>query len=222
MKGISSPVADAAPLSPPSDPPATEGHGGGAETVDDDDNDNNDTFSPLLDLVQRFHDLFVQKVLRHLEPIDRTFLAQAGWACRAAVAASDLPRAGTRRVVLGRSVWVVTHRLEEFVGSVQRLAWAKASGCPWVARISLLAARGGSLDVLRWAWAHGCPWNARTRTACRWGRTPGGAAVGAGAGLSVGCVDVRRCSSGRAPGGAEVGASAPLRVGRRDVFAGRS
>ncbi len=34
-----------------------------------------------------------------MDLIDRTFLAQAGGACRAAVAASGLPREGTRREV---------------------------------------------------------------------------------------------------------------------------
>ena len=63
--------------------------------------------------------------------MDRTVLAQAGSACRATVSASDLPRAGTRGVVLGNTVWVVRHRLDEFVGSIERLAWAKAVGCPW-------------------------------------------------------------------------------------------
>jgi hypothetical protein len=71
--------------------------------------------SPLLDLLERFPNLFAQKVLRHLDPIARTFFAQAASACRAAVAAFDLPRAGTREKVLGRGVWVVQHRLEEFV-----------------------------------------------------------------------------------------------------------
>jgi len=87
----------AAPFAPPPQPPAAEGHGGGAE--DDDDGNT------LLDLVERFPDLFAQKVLQHLDPIDRTFLAQAAGACRAAVAASDLPRAGTREEVLGMNVW---------------------------------------------------------------------------------------------------------------------
>ena len=161
MAGIFSSAAHAAPLSPPPEPPAAEGHGGGGGAADaDDDNDN--TLSPLLDLLERFPDLFAQKVLRHLDPIDRTFLAQAGSACRAAVAASDLPRAGTREEVLGKSVWVVTHKLGEFCTSVERLAWAKASGCPWVARTCALAARGGSLEVLRWARAHHCSWDAYT------------------------------------------------------------
>jgi hypothetical protein len=117
-------AAAAAPLPPSPAPSAAEGH-------DENDNDNNN-LSPLLDLVERFPDLSAQKVLAHLDPIDRTFLAQTGSACRAAVAASDLPRSGTTEEALGSTLWVVTHRLGEFVGSVERLAWAKASGCPWV------------------------------------------------------------------------------------------
>ena len=84
-----------------------------------------------------------------MDPIDRTFLAQAGSACRAAVAASDLPRAGTWRVVLGKTEWVVRHRLVEFCTTVERLAWAKASSSPWVERTCALVARGGRLDVLQ-------------------------------------------------------------------------
>jgi hypothetical protein len=121
-----------------------------------------------------------------LDPLDRTFLAQTGRACRAAVAGSGLPRAGTRAEVLGKSVWVVTHRLREFVGSVERLAWAKESGCPWIAWICELRRSGrasggdtvgsgaqlpmghedvrlaaylGHLEVLKWARKHGCPWD---------------------------------------------------------------
>jgi hypothetical protein len=99
----------------------------------------------------------------HLDPIDRTFLAQASGVCREAVTASDLPRAGTRRELLGRSVWVVTHKLREFCTSVERLAWAKASGCPWLASTcAYVAMMGGNLETLLWAHAHGCPWDERT------------------------------------------------------------
>jgi len=160
MAGISSSSVNAAPLSALPEPLAAEGHGGGA----DKDNDNN-TFSPLLDLVERFPDLFAQKVLAHVDPIDRTFLAQAGSACRVAVAASDLPRAGARlvgRVVRGKSEWVVTHRLVAFCTSVERLAWAKSNGCPWVKRTCATAAWVGRLEVLQWARAHGCLWGALT------------------------------------------------------------
>jgi hypothetical protein len=165
MVGFYSSAADATLLAPLPEPPAAEGHGGGA--ADDDTNDN-DTFSPLLDLVERFPDLFAQKVLQHLDPIDRTFFAQAGGACRAAVAASDLPRAGTRREVLGMSVWVVRHRLREFCTSVERLAWAKASGCPWVAQTCELIAAGGHLEVLQWAREHDCPWETGTCYRAAW------------------------------------------------------
>jgi len=125
----------------------------------DDDHDATNALFPLLDLLERFPDLFAQKVLAHLDPIDRTFLAQTGSTCRAAVAASDLPRAGIREEVLGRSVWVVTHRLEGFCTSVELLAWAKSNGCPWVARTCAIAARGGRLDVLQYARANYCPWD---------------------------------------------------------------
>jgi hypothetical protein len=169
MAGISSSAAGAAPPSPPPEPPTAEGHGGAADAVAADDNNN--TVFPLLDLLERFPDLFALKVLAHLDPIDRTFLGQAGGACRAAVAASDLPRAGTRRVeVLGRTrattrrvvLWVVTHRLNAFVESVERLAWAKASGCPWVERTCAVVAQSGRIEVLRWAREQDCPWGAGT------------------------------------------------------------
>ena len=161
MGGICLSAAHAAPLSPPPEPPAVEGHGVGA---DDDDS----IFSPLLDLLERFPDLFALKLLVHLDPIDRTFLAQAGSACRAAVVASDLPRAsdlpnGMRSEVRGNSVVVVTHRLRAFCTSVERLAWAKNAGCPWFEKICSIAASDGNMEVLRWAAQdQRCPWNEDT------------------------------------------------------------
>jgi hypothetical protein len=153
MAGISSFSTGAVPLLMLAAPPEYWGVPGRGSY-----NHSNNTFSPLIDLLERFPDLFALKVLRHLDPIDRTFLAQAGGACRAAVAASDLPRAGTREEVLGESVWVVTHRLRQFCTSIERLAWAKASGCPWVPQVCALAAEGGRPEVLQWARSHGCPW----------------------------------------------------------------
>jgi hypothetical protein len=102
MAEMSSSSDPGTPLSPPPEPPAAEGLGDGA--ANDDDDDNKCVF-PLLDLLERFPDLFAQKVLQHLDPIDRTFLAQVGGACRAAVAAFDLPRVGTSDEVMGRRVW---------------------------------------------------------------------------------------------------------------------
>jgi len=53
----------------------------------------------------------------------------------AAVADSDLPWAGkTAGVPL---------KVKYFVGSVARLAWAKANGCPWTERTCALAVAGG-------------------------------------------------------------------------------
>ena len=44
------------------------------------------------------------------------------------------------------------------------LAWAKASGCPWVEQTcpSALAARGGRLEALGWARDYDCPWGQGT------------------------------------------------------------
>jgi len=80
-----------------------------------------------------------------------------------------------------------------FCTSVERIAWAKASGCPWTpglggghsgpcsfaaagghlevlkwacvrdARTCFAAAQGGHLEVLKWARKHHCPWDALTR-----------------------------------------------------------
>ena len=49
----------------------------------------------LGDFLQERAVLFAAEVLWRLDPIDRTFLAQAGRLCRAVVLGSDLPRAGT-------------------------------------------------------------------------------------------------------------------------------
>ena len=50
-------------------------------------------------------------------------------------------------------------KLCDFVGSVERLAWANSNRvCPWNARTCALIARGGNLEVLQWAREHGCPW----------------------------------------------------------------
>ena len=79
----------------------------------------------------------------------------------AAVAASDLPRAGTERhEVLGKTMWVV-RLVRRLAGSVARLAWAKANGCRWDEVTSMLVAWGGRPEVLQWAREHDCPWDSR-------------------------------------------------------------
>ena len=47
----------------------------------------------------------------------------------------------------------------KFCESVERLARAKANGCPWDERTCARAAKGGHLEVLKWAREHDCPWN---------------------------------------------------------------
>ena len=120
---------------------------------------------PLLDLLQRQPDFFAKEVLERLDRVDRTMLAQVGRPWLAAVLASGLPR-------LLKGVTVL--QLREFCTSVERLAWAKAKGCPWAWSLSTrgwregsanpcaLAAEGGHLAVLQWARAHHCPWDAAT------------------------------------------------------------
>ena len=91
-------------------------------------------------------------MLPRLNPADLAVVAQVGPPWLAAVVASGLARAG-------KTVGVPL-RITEFVGSAERLAWAKANGCPWTARTCIIIARGGRLEVLRWA--SGCPWDERT------------------------------------------------------------
>ena len=151
-------------------------------------------FSPLLDLLQRFHDLFEEYVLERLDPAARASLARAGSAFLEVVFPRSIFPFGlpacavtTRSGVAGRRVF----KLVDFLGSAERLAWAKANGCPWVARTCQLR---------------------------RSGRAPGGAAVGAGARLSVGLSDVLRRRCERASGRVAVGARARCPVGFDDLF----
>jgi len=76
---------------------------------------------PLLELCQALPDLFEQEVLKRLDPISLTMLAQVGRPWLAAVLSSGLPRVprGVR----------VRLRLVEFRTSAERLAWARANGC---------------------------------------------------------------------------------------------
>jgi hypothetical protein len=81
------------------------------------------TACPLLDLLQRHPDLFVEEVLKRLKPTVRTMLAQVGRPWLAAVLASGLPRLHK----ISR-VRLVRLQLREFCTSAERLAWAKANG----------------------------------------------------------------------------------------------
>ena len=53
--------------------------------------------------------------------------------------------------------------VDNFVGSVGRLAWAKdQGGCPWEPRTFTCIAKGGNVEVARWAKERGCPLNVWT------------------------------------------------------------
>ena len=142
--------------------------------------------------------MLAAEVLSRLDPADRAVVAQVGRPWLAAVLASGLPRAGKTE---GDPL-----KITQFVGSVGRLAWTKANGCPWVARTCAIAARDGRLTGLRWAREHDCPWDWETSAyaavdgrleVLRWAREHGcpfnwGTCAG---------------SSGRVPGYSQVGAS---------------
>jgi len=110
--------------------------------------------SPLLgSLMDEWSGLFEAEVLPRMDPTSRAILAQVNRAGRDAV------RLPAGLACAGRTVGVPL-KLVDFVGSVERLAWAKANGCPWVAHTCRLVAVGGDLEALLWARAHGCPWHA--------------------------------------------------------------
>ena len=119
--------------------------------------------SPLLGaLLERLPEVLAAEVLPQLDPADRAVVAQVGRPWLAAVVASGLPLAGkTAGVPL---------KVEEFVGSVGRLAWAKANGCSWTARTSIYIVRDGLVEVLKWARERDCPWNEAT---CLWAASLG-------------------------------------------------
>ena len=113
--------------------------------------------SRLLELPE----VFAAEVLPRVDPTGRALLARVGHGCRAAVVASGLPCAGTSKMV--------PFKVEEFLGSIERLAWAKENGCPWVAMTCAAIAGRGHLHVLRRARELGCPWDTGTCTAAAMG-----------------------------------------------------
>ena len=184
--------------------------------------------SPLLGagLLEKLPEVLAAEVLARLDPTDLMLFGQAGRACRAAVVAFGVPQEeevatsdddggdegssgeGTERGPL-------LLRVQDFVGSVERLAWAKARGCPWKEDICTYAASGGHLEVLKWAWERRCPWNNYTCTEAAWG---GHLEVLKWAREHRCPWDEDTCSwggQGRAPGGGEVGRRAWVPVERK-------
>ena len=127
------------------------------------ENSDHDTPSELLaPLLEEWREVLVKHVLARLDPTDCVMLALVAKPWLAVVLANKLPRAGQKGAV--------KLELEDFVGSAAMLAWAKANGCPWVARVCSLAAEGGHLEALQWARENDCPWNSSVcYTAAGWG-----------------------------------------------------
>jgi hypothetical protein len=125
------------------------------------DGDLDDTF-PLLDrLLEDLPEVVERFVLPALDPTALALLARVRRRWHVVVVSSGLPCAGTTE---GAPL-----RVTEFCGTVERLAWAKANGCPWNERTCAFAARGGRIEVLMWAREHECPWNKRMCEAAAWG-----------------------------------------------------
>ena len=110
---------------------------------------------PLLDLLERHPILFAQEVLARLAPTDRASLAGAGLVWRDVAYPRSMFPTGLPRAEMPGAVRVF--KISGFVRSIERLAWARENGCPWVARTFALAAAEGHLKVLKWAREQDCP-----------------------------------------------------------------
>jgi len=130
------------------------------EGNDEDADAPSELLAPLLD---EWRDVLAKHVLARLDPTDCAMLARVGKPWLAVVVANNLTRAG--------KVGAVPLNLVNFIGSVERLAWAKDNGCPWEVETCRYTAEGGHLAVLQWAREHGCPWDVDTcaRVAARGG-----------------------------------------------------
>ena len=211
------PASAASPPAPAAASPAEYRNLIMATTVDD-------QAAPLLDLVdliEKFPDLFDREVLERVDPTDRAFFAQVSHGCQAVVLASKLPCAGTRvgmresnpedRAQLAGEVRAYWPRSDLFehpeLGALGSLAYVACSNVPRAGRVVRLELREfcTSAERLAWAKASGCRWNQRTcelaaqgghLEALRWAREHG-------------CPwSTRVCSYAVAPGSAAVGAGA--------------
>ena len=93
----------------------------------------------LLDRLLELPGLFEREVLARLSSTDIAVLSQLGPRWLAAVVGSGLPHAGKSEGV--------PLKLNEFVGSAGRLAWARENGCPWTPRACAVVAKGGNLQA---------------------------------------------------------------------------
>ena len=118
-----------------------------------------DAREPLLErLAADARNVFVGNVLPRLDDGDLAVLATVNRKMRDVVFES--PVGDVRDVAAVRRELAV---VDNFVGSVGRLAWAKdQGGCPWEPRTFTCIAKGGNVEVARWAKERGCPLNVWT------------------------------------------------------------
>jgi hypothetical protein len=107
---------------------------------------------PLLVFLEEYPALFAAEVLPRLGCGDFAVLAQVAHPLLAAVVAAAAVDSGLQRA---GKIAGVPLLLVEFLGSAERLAWAKSNGCPWTEETCAIAALGGHLAALRWARGHG-------------------------------------------------------------------
>jgi len=85
--------------------------------------------SPLLDLLERFPDLFQKEVLGRLDPAARASVSRVSCAFNDAVfPASVFPSGPPRAWTTVGAGWLRFFAFKDFVGSVERLAWV-GSAC---------------------------------------------------------------------------------------------
>ena len=181
--------------------------------------------SPLLEGLLEQPDVLAAEVLARLEPTDLVLFGQAGRACRAAMVAFGVPQEAERWSEdsddEGTGGGLLLLRVEDFVGFVELLAWAKARGCPWDESICVHAAEGGHVEVLKWAWERRCPWDSRVCSSAAWGGHLEVLQWARKQGCEWNGLTCRYAAEEGAPGSAQVGARAWVPVERIHLFVRR-
>jgi len=96
---------------------------------------------PLLAFLEEYPGMFQAEVLPRLDPADRAVLAQVASPLLAAVVAAAAAPGASALSRAGKSAGVPL-KLVDFVGSTERLAWARENGCPSGARTCLCRSGG--------------------------------------------------------------------------------
>lgn len=119
------------------------------ERSEAEEEEEEDAVGVLSLLLEQAPSVFDLEVLPRLSRVDRAVLGRVNRASREAVAGEN-----------GRVGPLI---VDEFCGSISRLAWAKENGCPLDERVVCALARRGEVKILQWLWeSHdhrdGVPW----------------------------------------------------------------